>query len=84
MTVEDPIAEHSPVRITIDEPILLALLKSAQECAEDLQAEIDAKYPTRTEHRAVMRRWAADSTPCEAVRAAIAAVPEHVRRRLDP
>lgn len=78
------VSEHGPVRITIDEPILLALMKAAQECAEDLQAEIDAKYPTRDKHRAVMRRWAADSTPCEAVRAAVHAVPENARRRLGP
>lgn len=51
-----------PVTISVPLEELRALVRAARECAEDLQAEIDTKYPEdqRAEQPTSNRRWLRD------------------------
>ena len=50
------------VTVPIEIGQLRAFVRAARECAEDLQAEIDARYPEaqRDEYPSSARRWARD------------------------
>ena len=52
-----------PVTIAIERDQLAAFVRAARECAEDLQADIDARYPEaqRREQPSSERRWMRDS-----------------------
>lgn len=59
-----------PVTRAVVEADLTELMSSAWECAEDLEAEIEAKYPSRNEQPVQERRYHRDMEPVLRFRAA--------------
>lgn len=64
------------VTIEVPLPALTALLTAARECAEDLAAEIDAKYPSRDEQPVQKRRHERDMQVVQRVMDALGEIPK--------
>jgi len=63
----------SKVLLSNQAPALLALVAAARACADDLEAEIAARYPDRR-WPSMQRRYERDMEPVMQLRAALAAL----------
>jgi|GEM_PF-4354596 len=72
------VLEQGLPAVTIEVPLtaLSALMAAARECAEELAAEIDAKYPSRHEQPVQMRRHDRDMQVVQRVMDALGAIPK--------
>jgi hypothetical protein len=64
----------SPVTVKVQLDELRELITAAQECADDLQSEIEARFPSRLEQPVQMRRFCRDMAAVERAKRAIQAV----------
>lgn len=66
----------SEATIAVPLPALSALVSAARECAEELAAEVDAKYPARHEQPVQKRRHERDMQVVQRVIDALGAIPK--------
>jgi hypothetical protein len=67
-------ATMSPVTVQVQLDELRELITAAQECADDLQNEIERQYPSRLDQPVQMRRFCRDMAIVERARRSIQAV----------
>jgi hypothetical protein len=73
-----------PVTIHLPLANLLALARAAKECAEDLEADIDARYPARAEQPVQARRHERDMSPVKRAKEALSALPSNILKEIEP
>jgi hypothetical protein len=67
-------SDNTPVMRMVPVDDFDELIAAADECAEDLEAEISASYPMRLVHKVEGRRYERDMAPVRRLRAAVARV----------